>query len=154
MVGTVDQLSRAASLIKKEMSFAQGRMNMGKLAKQLKPMTAALSQIVEAERVTAGSRKTLKSFLQSAAAAKEDEDDDLTLEQPQAKMVAYESSSGSIVSAIEDMQGKAEDTLSDLRKKETQATMSFEMVKGALTSELKNTEDKLATAKTSAAAAA
>merc|ERR1719327_2233648 len=154
MVGTVDQLSRAAALIKKEMSFAQGRANVANIAKKLKPMTAALSQIVEAAWVSSGSRRTLKSFLQSAAAAKENEDDDLTLEQPQATMVSYESSSGSIVSAIEDMQGKAEDTLSDLRKKETQATMSFEMVKGALTSELKNTEDKLATAKTSAAAAA
>lgn len=154
LVTTVDQLARAGTLIKKEMSFAQGRMNMGKLAKQLKPMTSALSQIIEAEWVSSGSRKTLKSFLQSAAAAKENEDDDLTLEQPQATMVSYESSSGSIVSAIEDMQGKAEDTLSDLRKKETQQYMSFEMVKGALTSELKNTEDKLATAKTSAAAAA
>merc|ERR1719158_914747 len=152
LLNTIDQLSRAAVLIKKEMSFAQGRMNMGKLAKQLKPMTSALSQIIEAEWVSSGSRKTLKSFLQSATAAKENEDDDLTLEQPQAKMVSYESSSGSIVSAIEDMQGKAEDTLSDLRKKETQATMSFEMVKGALTSELKNSEDKLSTAKSSNAA--
>merc|ERR1719327_297546 len=154
MVGTVDQLSRAAALIKKEMSFAQGRANVANIAKKLKPMTAALSQIVEAAWVSSGSRRTLKSFLQSAAAAKENEDDDLTLEQPQATMVSYESSSGSIVSAIEDMQGKAEDTLSDLRKKETQATMSFEMVKGALTSELKNTEDKLSTAKSSQAAAA
>jgi len=153
LVTTVDQLARAGALIKKEMSFAQGRMNMGKLAKQLKPMTSALSAIVEAEWVSSGSRKTLKSFLQSTAAAKDAEDDDLTFEQPQAKMVSYESSSGSIVSAIEEMQGKAEDTLSALRKKEMQNQYSFEMVKTTLAGELKNSEDKLSTAKSSQAAA-
>merc|ERR1719235_2185696 len=120
-------------------------MNVERIAKKLKPMTAALSQIVEAAWVTSGSRKTMKSFLQAAAAAKENEDDDLTLTQPQAKMVAYESSSGGIVTAIEEMQGKAEDTLSDLRKKEMQAAHSYDMVKGALEGEIKNTGDKLST---------
>merc|ERR1719355_519215 len=135
LVTTVDQLSRAGALIKKEMSFAQGKMSVEKIALKLKPMTSALSQIVEAAWVTAGSRKTMKSFLQAAAAAKENEDDDLTLDQPQAKMVAYESSSGGIVTAIEEMQGKAEDTLSDLRKKEMQAAPSYDLVKGALEGE-------------------
>merc|ERR1719359_1168939 len=97
----------------------------------------------------------MKSFLQAAAAAKENEDDDLSLDlsQPQAKMVAYESSSGGIVTAIEEMQGKAEDTLSDLRKKEMQAAQSYAMVKSGLEAEIKNSEDKLSTAKSSGAAA-
>merc|ERR1719463_469580 len=155
LVTTVDQLSRAAALIKKEMSFAQvrGGASVEKIAKKLKPMTDALNQIVEAAWVSAGSRKTMKSFLQSVAAAKESEDDDLSFTQPQAKMVAYESSSGGIVTAIEEMQGKAEDTLSDLRKKEMQASHSYNMVKGALEGEIKNCDDKLATAKSSNAAA-
>jgi chromosome segregation ATPase len=155
LVTTVDQLSRAGALIKKEMSFAQvrGGASVERIAKKLKPMTTALSQIVEAAWVSAGSRKTMKSFLQSVAAAKESEDDDLTLTQPQAKMVAYESSSGGIVTTIEEMQGKAEDTLSDTRKKEMQAQHSYQMVKSGLEGEIKNTEDKLSTAKSSAAAA-
>jgi len=155
LVTTVDQLSRAAALIKKEMSFAQtrGGASVQKIAKRLKPMTAALSAIVEAAWVSSGSRKTMKSFLQAAAAAKENEDDDLSFTQPQAKMVAYESSSGGIVSAIEEMQGKAEDTLSDTRKKEMQAQHSYQMVKGGLEGELKNNADKLSTAKSSNAAA-
>merc|ERR1719359_14287 len=97
----------------------------------------------------------MKSFLQAAAAAKENEDDDLSLDiaQPQAKMVAYESSSGGIVTAIEEMQGKAEDTLSDLRKKEMQAAHSYDMVKGTLDGEIKNSEDKLSIAKSSNAGA-
>jgi len=153
LLTTIDQLSRAGALIKKEMSFAQGKMNIARIAKKIKPMTNALSQIVEAAWVTQGSKKTLKSFLQATQAAKENEDDDLDLSQPQAKMVAYESSSGGIVTAIEEMQGKAEDTLSDLRKKEMQASHSYNMVKGALEGEIKNSEDKLSTAKSSNAAA-
>merc|ERR1719172_411772 len=137
------------------MSFAQvrGGASVEKIAKKLKPMTNALSQIVEAAWVSAGSKKTMKSFLQSVAAAKESEDDDLTFTQPQAKMVAYESSSGGIVTAIEEMQGKAEDTLSDTRKKEMQAQHSYQMVKGGLEGELKNNADKLSTAKSMSAAA-
>merc|ERR1719478_705872 len=116
-------------------------------------MTSALSTIIEAQWVDSGSRRTLKSFLQSAAAAKEAEDDDLSLTQPQAKMVAYESSSGGIVSTLEEMQGKAEDTLSDLRKKEMSAQHSYQMVKSGLEQELKHAQDKLGTANSGKAAA-
>merc|ERR1719428_1906768 len=133
------------------MSFAQGRgINLGK---KFGPMADALSKIIEAQWVSVGSRRKLKSFLQSTAAAKESDDDDLTLDQPQAKMVAYESSSGGILTALEEMQGKAEDTLSDLRKKEMSDVHSYEMIKGGLENEIKHTADKLSTA-TSAKAAA
>merc|ERR1719502_1295623 len=115
-------------------------------------MTNALNQIVEAAWVSAGSRKTMKSFLQSVAAAKESEDDDLSFTQPQAKMVAYESSSGGIVSAIEEMQGKAEDTLSDLRKKEMGDAQNFAMLEQGLKDEIKHGEEKLSTATKSKAA--
>merc|ERR1719161_858992 len=129
--------------------------------KKLSPITSALSTIIEAQWVDAGSRRTLKSFIQSAEAAKakasddDDDDDDLSaqLTQPQAKMVAYESSSGGILTALEEMQGKAEDTLSDLRKKEMSDVHSYEMIKGGLENEIKHTADKLSTA-TSAKAAA
>merc|ERR1719389_1326608 len=151
LVTTVDQLSRAGALIKKEMSFTQGKARVERIAKKLKPMTAALSQIVEAAWVTAGSRKTMKSFLQAAAAAKENEDDDLSFNQPQAKMVAYESSSGGIVTAIEEMQGKAEDTLSDTRKKEMQAAQNFAMLESGLNDEISHGGEKLSTAKKSKA---
>merc|ERR1719440_1276862 len=116
-------------------------------------MMSALSTIIEAQWVGSGSRRALKSFLQSTAAAKEAEDDDLSLTQPQAKQVVYESSSGGIVSTIEEMQGKAEDTLSDLRKKEMSATHSYEMVKSGLEGELKHSQEKLGTANSGKAAA-
>merc|ERR1719169_46655 len=132
------------------MSFAQvrGGASVEKIAKKLKPMTNALSSIIEAAWVSSGSRKTMKSFLQSVAAAKESEDDDLSFNQPQAKMVAYESSSGGIVTAIEEMQGKAEDTLSALRKKEMSDAQNFAMLEQGLKDEISHGEDKLSTAKT------
>jgi len=153
MVASIDQLTRAYTLIKKEMSFAQGRgIN---LAAKLSPMTSALSKIIDAQWVSTGSRRTLKSFIQSANAAKAaaDEDDDLSLTQPQAKQVAYESSSGGILTALEEMQGKAQDTLSDLRKKEMQAQHSSEMVKSGLENEIKHTKESHASATSSKAAA-
>merc|ERR1719428_857619 len=123
------------------MSFAQGRgINLGK---KFGPMADALSKIIEAQWVSVGSRRKLKSFLQATAAAKDSDDNDLTLDQPQAKMVAYESSSGGILTALEEMQGKAEDTLSDLRKKEMSDVHSYEMIKGGLENEIKHTQEKL-----------
>merc|ERR1719449_510906 len=128
------------------MSFAQGGT---KSNKGVKAAVDALKTIVEAAWLDAGSHRKLKSFLQSAAQAKEDEDDDLTFSQPQAKMVAYESSSGGIVKTIEEMQGKAEDTLSDLRKKEMSDAQNFAMLEQGLNDEIKHGGDKLSTAKSS-----
>merc|ERR1719463_937314 len=124
------------------MSFAQtasGRKRVG-------AAVAALKNIIEAEWVDVGSKRKLKSFLQAAAQAKEDEDDDLTFTQPQAKQVAYESSSGGIVKTIEEMQGKAEDTLSDLRKKEMGDAQEFAMLEQGLKDEISHGEEKLSTA--------
>merc|ERR1719191_2621248 len=75
------------------------------------------------------------------------------IEQPQAKQVAYESSSGGIITTVEDMQGKAEDTLSQLRKKEMEESQAFEMLKAGLEGELNHDKEKLATAKKTKAAA-
>merc|ERR1719183_426205 len=106
----------------------------------------ALKNIVEAQWVDVSGRRKLKSFLQASAQAKEDEDDDLSFTQPQAKQVAYESSSGGIVKTIEEMQGKAEDTLSDLRKKEMADAQNFAMLEQGLTDEIKHGQEKHSTA--------
>merc|ERR1719333_162142 len=142
LLKSIDELGRAATIIKRGMSFAQTAQ--GK--KKINEVVAGLKNIIEAEWVDVGSKRKLKSFLQAAAQAKEDEDDDLSLTQPQAKMVAYESSSGGIVKAIEEMQGKAEDTLSDLRKKEMGDAQEFAMLEQGLKSEISHGEEKLSTA--------
>jgi len=150
LVTSVDQLGRAATVLKRGMSFAQG----GAKAKAgVKAAVDALKTIVEAAWLDVGSQRKLKSFLQATAQAKEDADDDLSFDQPQAKSVAYESSSGGIVKTIEEMQGKAEDTLSALRKKEMSDAHSFEMVKSGLEAEIKHGGEKLSTATSGKAAA-
>merc|ERR1719207_179426 len=117
--------------------------------KKINDIVDALKNMIDAQWVDVGSRRKLKSFLQAATAAKEDADDDLSFDQPQAKMVAYESSSGGIVKTIEEMQGKAEDTLSDLRKKEMSDAQTFAMLEQGLKDEIAHGGDKLSTAKSS-----
>jgi hypothetical protein len=145
LVKTIDELSRAATVLKRGMSFAQTKDGQ----KKIKDVVDALKNIVDAEFVDVGSRRKLKSFLQATAQAKEDADDDLSFSQPQAKMVAYESSSGGIVKTVEEMQGKAEDTLSDLRKKEMSDAQNFAMLESGLNDEISHGGEKLSTAKSS-----
>merc|ERR1719408_1221656 len=143
----IDMLGRAATVLKRGMSFAQTKAGQKKMA----AIVDALKNMIDAQWVDVGSRRKLKSFLQAATAAKEDADDDLSFDQPQAKMVAYESSSGGIVKTIEEMQGKAEDTLSDLRKKEMSDAQTFAMLEQGLNDEISHGQDKLSTAKKSMA---
>merc|ERR1719160_462510 len=114
LVETVDQLSRAATVLKKGASLAQMRGGHFHVSKQSQAAIHALSAIVESQWVNSGSRKTLQAFIQATSAAEEDDDD----WQSQTKAVALESSSEGIIQTVEDMQGKAEDTLSEVRKKE------------------------------------
>merc|ERR1719160_381233 len=81
LVETVDQLSRAATVLKKGASLAQMRGGHFHVSKQSQAAIHALSAIVESQWVNSGSRKTLQAFIQAKAAA--DEDDDLSVEQAQ-----------------------------------------------------------------------
>merc|ERR1719465_270765 len=130
------------------MSFVQTPQGQ----KKMNAAVAALKNIVEASWLDISSKRSLKSFLQASAEAQDAEDDDLSLTQPQAKQVAYESSSGGIVKTVEEMQGKAEDTLSDLRKKEMGDAQEFAMLEQGLKDEIKHGEEKLSTATKSKAA--
>lgn len=146
LIETIDQLGRAATVLKKGMSFAQTHGGTFRVNQQSQAAINALKTIVESQWVGAGSRRTLQAFLQSKATAQESEDDDLSLDQPQAKQVGYESSSGSIVQAVEDMQGKAEDSLSEIRKKEMEESQSFQMLEAGLVNEIENSKEKLSSA--------
>merc|ERR1719375_2230674 len=133
------------------MSFAQGG-DRQKAEKQIAAAVDCLKAIVDATWLDVGSQRSLKSFLQSSTQAKDAEDDDLSLEQPQAKMVAYESKSGGIVATVEEMQGKAEDTLADLRKKEMTNQHNFKTLEAGLNDEIKHGNEKLGTATSGKAA--
>lgn len=145
LLGSIDALARAAGILKKSMSFAQGQV----APKKMKEVVNALKNVIEAEWVDVSSKRKLHSFLQARAAAAED--DDLSFSQPQATSIAYESSSGGILDTIKTMQGKAEDTLSSLRKKEVSDAQTYEMLKGGLEAELSHGSEKISMAKSSKA---
>merc|ERR1719399_2614487 len=67
LVKSIDELGRAATVLKRGMSFAQTAQGQKKIGAAV----AALKNIVEAEWVDVGSRRKLKSFLQATAQAKE-----------------------------------------------------------------------------------
>merc|ERR1719191_1571477 len=140
LVTTVDQMGRAIIEIKKSMSFLQTKSSSAHINKRLRMVATALSKIADAAWVTEGNKRVLHQFLQSTQ--KLGEDDDLSLKQPQAKMVAYESHSGGIVETIEDMKGKAKEALTDARRAETKALHSYKMMEQSLNSQIKNAMEK------------
>merc|ERR1719316_2335704 len=144
----VDQLDRAVVIIKREMSFVQQGQKAPR--KDMKAALNALQSIIDASWVNSGTKKALKGFMQTQAQA--GDSDDLTLDQPQAKVSAYESHSGGIVEQIEDMKEKAEETLSGARSEEMKKQHNFDMMAQSLNDALTNCKDKLSNAKSSIAA--
>jgi len=112
---------------------------------------SALNAIVGAISIKTESKRKLKAFLQQTNTNAAD--DELTLKQPQAKMVAYESKSGGILDTIKEMQEKAETELSDLRKKEMSNGHNFKMIEQGLNDEIAHNMEKLGLAKSAKAAA-
>jgi hypothetical protein len=143
LVKSVDECSRAVTALEKGMAFMQGGKKR-EAKKQLKAVSMALTAVIGAISIDTESTRKLKSFLQQSSA--DTENDDLTLKQPQAKQVAYESKSGGIIQTVKDMQAKAEAELSSLRKKEMADAHEFSMLEQSLSGEISHTSDKHAAA--------
>jgi len=135
LVESIDTLARAVTIIKREMSFAQGGAKASsKNSKGLEALSGALNQIIAAAWIDSSSRSKLKAFMSTEAEA----DDELSLKQPQAAVKNYENHSGGIVATLEDMKDKAESTLNNLRREEMQSKHAFEMIKQSLTDAVTN----------------
>jgi len=141
LVKSVDECSRAVAALAKGMALMQGGQRK-RANKELEAVRDALNTIVSAVKIETESSKKLKSFLQSSNT----ETDDLSLHQPQAKQVAYESKSGGILQTVKDMQAKAEAELSDLRKKEMGDAHNFKMLSQGLSNEISHSQEKLSAA--------
>merc|ERR1719379_1560121 len=148
LVVAIDQLTRAVTIIKRETgaaSFAQ----LSDAAKEqshkgLNLALKVLSKIIDSDRISLGSRRSLEGLMQTGSFTK---DDDFQF-QPQAKEVVYESKSGGIIGKIEEMKEKAEETLTDLRSTEMKAQQDFNMLEQSLSNGIKVAEDKIGVAKT------
>jgi len=127
LVDTVDSLSRASSVLKKNLGLLQS----GRVSKELGALTSGLQKIVEASTTSVHQKAVLQSLIQAQSG---EGDEDLEL-QPQATASAYESKSDGILDTIADMQSKAEDSLSSTRKDEMNAQHSYQMLKQGLEDE-------------------
>merc|ERR1719443_421495 len=132
LLGTVDSLERATSVLKKNLGLLQS----GRVVKDIAMLETGLRKVVEASWVSAHQKQVVQSLLQSQAASG---DEDLSL-QPQATAAAYASQSSGILDTIADMQEKAEESLSGARKDEMESQHAYAMLKQGL-------EDEIAVAK-------
>jgi len=150
LVKSVDECSRAVTALEKGMALLQGGRKREAKA-ELKAVKSAMSTVLAAIAIDTDSTRKLKSFLQQSTA--DSEDNELTLRQPQAKQVAYESKSGGIIQTVKDMGAKAEGELSDLRKKEMADAHEFKMLEQSLSNEISHSKGKLSEATKAKAAA-
>jgi chromosome segregation ATPase len=150
LVESVDQLSRAMVIIKREMSFLQGAKGKVSPKQRLQAALSAIDKVLDSANFNVDTKKALKSLMQTQTEA--GADDDLKLGQPQAKVSAYESKSGGIVEQISDMKEKAEETLSGARNAEMKEAHNFAMMEQSLTDALSVCKEKLSAAKSAIAA--
>jgi DNA repair exonuclease SbcCD ATPase subunit len=143
LVKSVDECSRAVTALEKGMALLQGGRKR-EARQMLKAVKTAMSTVLAAIAIDTDSTRKLRSFIQQSNS--DSEDNELTLKQPQAKQVAYESKSGGIIQAVKEMQGKAEAELSDLRKKEMANAHEFKMLDQALSNEISHSKSKLSEA--------
>merc|ERR1719473_1762839 len=148
LVTSVDECARAATALEKGLSLLQrkggNRAARKQMKRQLLAVKNAMKTILSAAWVEVSSAKKLQSLLQQSESSTDDES--LSLHQPQAKQVAYESKSGVIVDMIKEMQGKAEEELSALRKKEMTAAHEFKMLEQGLSNEITHAKESLGSA--------
>jgi chromosome segregation ATPase len=126
LVDTIDTLSRAVSILEKEMAknpaaFAQmDTSNLNGLVK-------SLSALVDAASFSGADQKKLLGLVQSQESGGDDDD---AVNAPAAAV--YKTHSSSIFDVLEDLKEKAEDQLADLRKAETNTKHNYEMLKQSL----------------------
>jgi len=146
LVGDVDALGRAVSILEREMrsggaSFAQ-LQTAGNFAQ-------ALKVLVEASALSSQDATRLTAFVQSSDDEKSDSN---SLGAPDP--AAYENHSGGIIGVLEDLMAKAEAELDEARKKEMNSQHNFDMLKQSLTDELNVANKEMNEAKKTSSQAA
>jgi hypothetical protein len=143
LVKSVDECSRAVVALEKGMALMQGGRKR-EAKNVLKAVKSAMNSVLASIAIDTDSSRKLKSFIQQSSS--DSDENDLTLRQPQAKQVAYESKSGGLIEAVKEMQAKAEAELSDLRKAEMADAHEFKMLEQSLSGEISHNQNKLSDA--------
>jgi len=131
LASSVDMLERAIGILERELAKT-GFMQMDKTAFN-KVMTAVQSVIDVSAVTNAADAVKLQALLQASTS-----EDDLELQPGGAPdPAAYKSSSGGIISALEDMLEKAKAQQSEAQKAEMEAKFNFDMLKQKLEDQIK-----------------
>jgi len=134
LVEAIDTMTRAVAILEKELAknpAALAQVNN----KDMNSIVQSLSALVDAASFPASDKQRLVALVQQRQQGQADADEDD--EAPGAPAAAvYESKGGSIVDVISDMQTKAEEQLSDLRKAEKNAQHNYAMLKQSLEDQL------------------
>jgi len=148
LMTSIDQLDRAVTIIKREIStitgFAQGAAGAKtRKQKEVEIAVKVLSKIIDSAHIRTGTKRQIEGLLQTGTM------DDLSFRhrQPQATQVAYESKSGGIVEKIEELKEEAEESLTSTRSGETKAVQDFDMLEQSLSNGITVANDKISTAK-------
>jgi predicted RNase H-like nuclease (RuvC/YqgF family) len=142
---TIDTLSRAISILEREMAQAGGASMLQ--WKGAQSVTQALSAIVSATSLSTADASTLASLLQSSQESEEDD------EEPGAPAATvYKSQSGNIVETCQGLYDKAEAQLDDLRKSETKNNNAYQLLKQSLQDSIKFADKDMNKAKKGLAA--
>jgi len=132
LMSSIDTLSRAISLISKEMSknpAAFQQLDMSSFDK----LTRSLGAIMDAAALEGATKQKLVALVQDSQKAESEED---PTGAPDATV--YKSHSSDILELLEDLKEKAEEDLAALRKAETNAKQNYNMLKQSLDDANKN----------------
>jgi len=146
LVEVVDTLTRATTLLEREMQKNPAALAQISGTKNLAELMNALGAVVDAASFSVSDKQRLASLVQS----QEDTDED-SLGAPAAAV--YKTHSSSILDVIGDLQEKAETQLSDLRKAEVGARHNYEMLKQSIEDQLANDNKEMDAAKSDKASA-
>merc|ERR1719201_19898 len=146
LASSVDMLERAIGILERELAKT-GFLQMGKQA--LDKVMTAVQAVIDVSAVTnAADAVKLQALLQASTS-----EDDLELQPGGAPdPAAYKSSSGGIISALEDMLEKAKAQQSEAQKAEMNAKFDFDMLKQKLEDQVKFANKELDDTKKSKAA--
>lgn len=134
-------LTQAYAVLKRSLTGPSFLQEQTGVDSRMTRIVNALSAVIAAAgNVDSKAVSKIKAFLEAT-------EDSLSLSKPQAVVRAYESKSGGILDAIEELQEKAAQNLSVLRGKEMEAKHAFEMLAQDLTNQIQSKEEGLSNAK-------
>lgn len=150
LMQAANMLTQAYAVLKRSLAGPAFLQESGAADTRVQKIVDAISVVISAAgSVDKSAASKIRAFLEA--------DDSLSLKQPQAIVKSYESRSGGILDAIEELQEKAAQNLSALRTKEMESKHAYEMLAQDLKNQVQAKEEALANAtqfKEDAAAAA